>query len=372
MVAKTRLKFLIAGVGLLLIVGGILVSRRARQSVPLRYAQIPEETKKFFRDLEHQGGDVAVRFTEDPVTDRWRDETNEGEDAGNGFYKIETEDFIVYYHNEGSENAKANLILGAAKRAIEPLASLFGKYFHPADVNGRKLALYICRDREEFYRLSASPNQYAVAVTSLIFSPSGTLCRGIYFAPETFTAVSWHPGDAQSSTRVQRTVWHEMAHYVFFTSLDLSKQLWHPQWVTEGIAEYASGDTDRLREIDLQNIIPLGEFESGKYRNLWLSSAYWIGYTAFLYMERHYSAERVRYFLKLSYQRPTRPSVEGAAGISFEQFDRDWQESLRTRSLQSSLPQNRGYSSAILSRESPTEELRGSLLSEELTAWPRL
>lgn len=326
---KRRHKIVIAGLALLFIIGGALLNYRARQSVPLRAAQIPEETKRFFRDLERRGGDVVARFTEDPVTDRWSDETNEGEDAGNGFYKLEDENFIVYYHAEGDESAKANLVFGAANRAIAPLTALFGRYFHPADVNGRKLALYICRDRAEYRQLTGSHNSQAIACAVLIFSPTGTLCRGLYFAPETFTSVGWRSGDAESSLHVQRTVWHEMAHYVFFTALDLSRPLNHPQWVTEGIAEYVSGNADRLREADARNLIALTEFETGRYRSQWLASSYWIGYTAFLHMEERYTVERVRRFLQLSYRSPTRPALEQATGIGLEQFDQEWQASVR-------------------------------------------
>jgi hypothetical protein len=316
---------------LVLFSGALLVSRRARRQVPLRYAHIPEETKEFFRGLERDGGDMVARFREEPLHERWRDETNEGEDAGNGFFKLEDEDFIVYYHNEGDGSAKANLILGCARRAVDRLADIFGMYFHPADANGRKLAFYVCRDRAEFNRLSTNRNPYAVAVTSMDFSPTGALCRGIYFAPETFDGPRWQSGDAESSLLVQHTVWHEMAHYVFFSSLDLSAPVSHPQWVTEGIADYAGDNTNRLREVDSSGVIPLSEFETGKYRGIWLREAYWIGYTAFLYMSEQYSPGGVRRFLQLSYRNPTRRSVEQATGVPFAQFDSGWQQSLRRR-----------------------------------------
>jgi len=326
-----RRHVVVALAALLLLAGGVLVSQRARRQVPLRYAEIPQETKDFFRGIERAGGDIVARFREEPVEESWRNETNEGEDAGNGFFKLEDDDFIVYYHPGDDNAAKANLLFAAAKRAVRPLADLFGKYYHPADANGRKLALYVCRDRAEFERLSTSRNPYAVAVASMTFSPTGALCHGLFFAPETFTSVGWRPGDAASSLRVQRTVWHEMAHYVFFSSLDLSTPLRHPQWVTEGVADYASGDTDRLREVDPAGIIPLTEFETGKYSGVWLRSAYWIGYTAFVFMGEHYSPDNVRRFLQLSYRNPTQRSIEQATGVSFAQFDSDWQASIRLR-----------------------------------------
>jgi hypothetical protein len=326
----TRTKILISFLAVVFVAGGVLINRRVQRSIPLRYAQIPEQTKKFFRDLESLGGDVKIKFTEDPIMDRWKDETNEGENAGNGFFKIEDANFIVYYHNEGEGNRKANLVHGAAMRAVQPLAALFGKYFYPADVNGRKLALYVCGNRSEYNSLSGTNNSYSIAVTVVLMSPSGALCRGIFFAPETFSTVNWQPGEPASSLRVQKTIWHEMAHYVYFSSLDLSRPLNPPQWVTEGIAEYASGNADRLRDVNVSHLIPLHDFESQRFRSMWVADAYWIGYTAFVYFEKRYSVDRVRYFLQLDYRSPTGPSIEQSTGVSFERFDQEWQESVRS------------------------------------------
>ena len=310
--------------------GGILLARRARQSVPLLYAEIPEETKRFFRDLERAAGDFRIRFTDDPIRDRWRDETNEGEDAGNGFYKLEDPDFIVYYHNGGEGNAKANLVLGSARRSVSPLAALFGKYFHPADANNRKLAFYLCGDRAECARLSGSDNPRAVAVTVMLMSPTGALCRGIFLHPDTFNDAHWQRGDAESSRQVEQTVRHEMSHYVYFSSLDLSRPLSPPQWVTEGIAEYAAENTERLREVNSARLVPLSDFESPELRTRWLPDAYWIGYTVFLHLERRHSAESVRRFLQLNYRTPTRPALERSTNLPFAQFDADWQTAVRS------------------------------------------
>ena len=314
----------------LFVAGGAMLARRARQSVPLRYAEIPEETRRFFRELERGAGDLRVRFDDDPVRDRWRDETNEGEDAGNGFFKLEDADFIVYYHEGGEENAKANLVLGSARRSVGPLASLFGKYFHPADANGRKLAFYLCGDRPECARLSAYDNPRAIAVTLMIMSPTGALCRGIFLHPETFTSAGWRRGDGESYRQVEQTIRHEMAHYVYFSSLDLSRPLGSPQWVTEGVAEYAAGNAERLREVNPARLIPLADFESAELRARWLPDAYWIGYTALLHLERRHSAEGVRSFLRLNYRAPARAAVEQSTGLPFARFDAEWQTAVRS------------------------------------------
>jgi hypothetical protein len=320
-----RQKQIVVAAVILLFVGGVLVSRRARDSVPLRYASIPEETKDFLRELERLGGDIGARFVEEPVVEPWRNETNEGEDAGNGFFKLEDENFVVYYHREGDGPERARIVFDSARRGVRPLATLFGKYYAPADANGRKLAMYVCRDRAEYARLSASDNRQSIAVTVLIFSPTGVLCRGIFYAPESFTRTATGRLDEED---IGRTVWHEMSHYVYFSSLDLSRRLSPPMWVTEGIAEYASGNSNRLREVNRQRLIPLRDFESPRLRGRWLGDAYWIGYTAFVFFERRHSPERVRSFLQLNYRSPTRAAIEEATGASFEDFDRGWQASL--------------------------------------------
>lgn len=326
-VSQYRRIYIAAGLFLiLLVVGAILLSQQAKQSIPLRYAHIPEETKQFLRELERLAGDVRIRFIEDPIRDRWGDGTNEGEDPDAGLLKKEDDNFIFYYHRSPDETAKAEVVGSAARQAIIPLSQLFGKYYYPKDCNGRKLAFYICEDREEYYRLSGTTNRYSIAVTSLLFSPSGVICRGIYFAPETFTDTSWRRGNHEE---VQETVWHEMAHFVYFSSLDISQPLWQPQWVTEGIAEYFSDNRDRLLEVNLRGLIPLRQFESPDMRDKWISSAYWIGYTAFLYMENDYTKSAIRRFLTHNYRLPPSPAVERALSVSFDQFDLAWQNYVR-------------------------------------------
>ncbi len=237
----------------------------------------------------------------------------------------------VYFHNEPAEKVKAQIVFDAATRAVEPLAALFGKYFYPADVNNRKLAFYVCRDRDEYRRLSGSNNPYGVACASLLFSPSGTICRGIYFTPDAFPPARGLFSRGIDEAQARQTIWHEMAHYVYFSSLDLSRPLDPPQWVTEGIAEYLSGNTDRLREADARNIIPLREFETERFKGKWTSAAYWIGYTAFLHCEDRHSVASVRHFLQLNYRNPTRFAIEQATGIAFDRFDQEWQESVKQR-----------------------------------------
>ena len=317
-----RRVYIAAGFLILLVVGAILLSQQARQSIPLRYAQIPEETRRFLRELERLAGDVRIRFIEDPIKDRWGNDTNEGEEPRTGLLKREDENFIFYYHRSPDAKAKAEVVASAARQAIPPITQLFGKYYYPRDCNGRKLAFYICDDREEYYRLSGTTNRYSIAVTSLLFSPSGVICRGLYFAPETFADAAWRQGNPEE---VQETVWHEMAHFVYFSSLDLSQPIWQPQWVTEGIAEYFSDNRDRLREVNSRDLIPLRQFESQKMRDKWMASAYWIGYTAFLYMEKGYTRNAIRSFLAHNYRLPPSPAVERAMGVSFDQFDLAWQ-----------------------------------------------
>lgn len=325
--AQYRRIYIAAGFFLiLLVVGAIILSQQARQSIPLRYAQIPEETKRFLSELERLTGDVWVRFIEEPIKDRWRNDTNEGEDPRTGFLKMADKNFIFYYHRSTASKAKSEVVANAARQAILPLTQLFGKYYYPKDCNGRKLAFYICEDREEYHRLSKITNRRTIACISLLFSQSGVICRGIYFAPETFADNGWSRGNPEE---VKETVWHEMAHFVYFSSLDLSAPLRQPQWVTEGIAEYFSENRDRLREVNLRQLIPLRQFESPQMRDKWMSSAYWIGYTAFLYMEKDYTRNAIRQFLAHNYRMPPSPAVERTLSVSFDQFDKAWQNYVR-------------------------------------------
>lgn len=306
-------------VGILLIglwfVGILFTYQQTRKEPPIIFAKIPTETIDFFKKIASLGGDIWIHFNPNPDPKNWENSENLGENPKFGFVKLEDRNFIIYYHNDIGFQ-KASKAMQYANQAIVPLKDLFGRYYFPQDVNNRKLAIYLTSTRDEYYQIGkllceGDLPDFSIGVTALELSHFGWLTKGIVLAPGAVT---------KNSEYFRQVLWHEMAHYVHFTSLDASKPLKLYSWIIEGIAEYFSDARERIFEV---NIIKL----KGIYLNQDLKNytdAYWVGYTVFLYMEKDFYKETIKKFLHLSYSEDPVPYLPSLTHISVSQFGLNW------------------------------------------------
>lgn len=126
----------------------------------------------------------------------------------------------------------------------------------------------------------------------------------------------------------KKTLMHEMNHYVFFSSLDYSKDIKHYLWVSEGIAEYYCQRHDRHQVTGNDSIEFVnkqcalnGEFPlSG-------NSAYWAGESFYLFLEGQKGIKGVQQFINTAYS-TTSDSVFIKQNISVDQEHQKWVKSL--------------------------------------------
>lgn len=271
---------------------------------PLRYAEIPEKTKQYIKDLGDTPG-LGLTISDIGPFD-WENEKDLGSEEWDS---EEDGNFVVYYMHdkEAVWQGYAMEVLLCARENVALLKELFGKYYYADDMNGRRLAIYLPDDeylyantvrdllgREGYDVKSAS----GIIITEI--GPLGCLTRGIVLNPICFDKENMH-----NNNHYARVLKHEMAHYVFLTSLNYGKEIQHYQWIIEGVADYFSLNRDNavfgndsidfiMKKCKLNDEFPLE-----------MNSAYWAGESFFSYLERTYGRNYVKYFLQQSYEKST-------------------------------------------------------------------
>ena len=237
--------------------------------------------------------DDVNTFTPDvvrPTSDKWR--------------KIYNENFIVYYNPDADAicQRRARRVMQLLQENVNILKDVFGHYYYAADMNDRRLAVYLPATVEGYSTTIAkmletetfNPGS-SLGMTVTQIGPLGCLTKGIVIHPNCFDVPS------SDINGIRKVLLHEMCHYVFFSSLDYGRNISHYQWVSEGIAEYVCqrhngthiASPDSISFID-KNCRLDGEFPSEG------NCQYWAGESFFLYLEQAGGRQSITDFLTLA------------------------------------------------------------------------
>lgn len=297
---------------------------------PLRYAHIPTSTRDFINEVGKKAKDQGLSFQDHGPFD-WDENSNVGENSAENWAKEFDENFIVYYHkdNEAQWQLYAQQVLEKANENIATLTDLMGKYYYAADMNGRKLAIYLPETEDLYIKtiglLMGNSGQNAkgsLGITITQVGPLGCLTKGIVLHPLCFK------DEPEGMNGYVKTLQHEMNHYVFFSSLDYGKVIKHYLWVSEGIAEFycnryhghkVSGDSISFIE---QNCLLNQEFPLEE------NSAYWAGESFYRYLESQGGKKSVQKFVSTAYTTTT-DSVFIRQKMSAPAVHKKWVASLR-------------------------------------------
>jgi hypothetical protein len=314
--------FIISILAVIVLIGGGLTAYYGNRDVGITETEIPPETIDYLKKLAKSLSDLNFDFKKGKKTD-WTNNDDDKQALDRGLEKEENEHFIVYFH--GPDREKAKFTINKATEAIGLMKDTFGRYPYPEDTNKRKLPLYVCRDGEEYNRLSGSDMSRSRACALIWFYTDGsTLCSGLYFAPNTYK-----PGQDSAA----KTIAHELSHFVYFDKLKADHRYEVPPWFTEGIAEYASKGTDFLPSVKQAlrdgNLIPITELSTGDKRFLVAPIVYGEGQTAFLAVEDRYSKNDVKELVDASYQYDMDGSFKEAIQKNLVAFEQEWLVYLR-------------------------------------------
>jgi hypothetical protein len=278
-------------------------------------AKIPEETKEFFRSISRMGGGINVDFIKKLTRRDFDNEEDFGKKTTNGFRILQDDNFIIYFRDKDSEKTRAQAVLKIAGEATEPLSSFFGNYFYPSAVEGRKLPIYLAVSRDDYYEICRSIGfntpKWSAAVTSVVYDNTGKcICRGIVLG-ERVTL------DAPDDMR--KTLWHEMAHYVHFTAVDLTRKTEFFNWEYEGCASYFAGekrsvppDKEKVRNIKLTE-------QTTDYLD-----AYWVGDYFYHYIDSKLGHETVPRLIRESLTQSIISSTSSVMQMPFSDVENGW------------------------------------------------
>lgn len=307
---------LIAGVFLFCLWLGITIYTFTKDegTPPITEAEIPESTKQFFRQLGELGH-IQIEWVKKIKEKEYDNDNDEGQKSGD-FRYIEDGNFVVYFRDNSLEKIRAERTLKQANNAIRPLAELFGKYFYPAIVKGRKLPIYLATDSKDYTKiLSEMGGQGAVpsvGITYMKYSSDGdNLCSGIVLNGEI-------EDESYGSDYPEIVLRHEMAHYVHLTSIDYYKKNGYLGWECEGIAGYFANEERSIPPPSSINKIHLDKDCENYHDN------YWVGLKVFEYIESQNGKDKVKEFLQKSYYESAVKVIPVISNQPFQKFEEGW------------------------------------------------
>ena len=301
---------------------------KTRNDVPLVEAVIPEETLAFLDSLNNRfigdGSDHLIIHRLDSIdTNSWNNTSDFGYNDSNGFYTYEIDSLFVIYA-DCKDYDLVEKTRQFALSAITPMKQVMGQYVYPYMVNGRKLSLYICSD-ENMYQKACQ----GLANSEYDYSNTWGLCVYRYSGVDVMTlGITLNYGSMKRNSSnpeldLQATIWHEMNHYVYFQSIDLSQEITMHTWIYEGLAEYFSSNVKR------QTLYLTDEEKNAVYTNDLRSSFspfifnYSGGELFYDYLESRYGENELCEFIQDIYSKPL-DGVLAEYGTNLEQVRLGW------------------------------------------------
>jgi len=289
---------------------------------PLTNADIPQTTKDWFRDLLAGGSDIGGILGPD-----FRDPSEWGnyEDV-DSMLRIEDEYFVIFYSSKDSavQRKKAQICQRYAHDII-PKADLFMKgYPYPSKLNGRKLPIYLGRNISHYKDISNqvagyTPRRGTLGFFSFEYGIDGIYAKGILISPETWSVPDLLIDEQTEDMDFRATLWHEMNHFIYFTKWDFTQPERPSLWFTEGLAEYFSDFRKRLLAVGNHSKYDLRK----DYCNG--NDEYWVGYTAFLCLEKNYNVSLVSDVVAQSYDKSIDKALQTVIqNGSLESWNNQW------------------------------------------------
>ncbi len=284
-----------------------------RDAPPVAALEIPKSTIDFFKKLGNIG---HIKFDFVDSLD-FGDFDNDNDYSGD-FKKLEDDNFIVYFHENSKEQARAEKTLQYANMAIPELVRFFGKYYYATDAKNRKLSIYLATSKADFDETAKSVGgstvEWAAGLTFNSFSLIGDkICKGI---------VLNHMVQDGDPTDLKKVIFHEIAHYNHFQCMDLMRKSEYMNWEVEGIASYFAKDWNKqIPEGSNINSLSLTE-DPNNYID-----SYWMGYHAFGLAEELGCMKGI---LENSYSESLLRAIPKNANCTMSEYDGKWRDYCRS------------------------------------------
>jgi len=290
-----------------------------RDSRSLIELTIPESTKAFLDSIGNrivEGIDnVVIKEVDSIAQGFWTNITDYGRKTDDSLFRYEVDSLFVFYSDVDNQDLVENVRLYALD-AVNPLTEVMGRYPYPYQVKGRKLPIYICNSEKAYQKVCQK-----LSKSTSDFSGTWGLHVSTYCGVETQTIgivlnkASIYKISNTPDMSLKATLWHEMNHYVFFQSLDLSKEITPYVWMYEGLAEYFASLVKK--QTTHLSMIQKGELMSNTLESTFEPYLYnYSGGEIFYdYSEEKYGKEYVYNLIQLFYSMPL--------SVAFDKMNRD-------------------------------------------------
>ena len=158
------------------------------------------------------------------------------------------------------------------------------------------------------------PVTWSAAITHITYDNQGkSVCRGIVLSEMVY--------NKNGLSEIKPTLWHEMAHYIHFTAVDLTKKGYFYNWEYEGIASYFAGEIRQVpNNRGLINTIRLNA-QTSNYLD-----SYWVGDQFYCYLKSKYGQDFVPKFIQEAYANSVSYVVKDLTKTSLDGIELDWRE----------------------------------------------
>ena len=286
-----------------------------KDAPPVSAFKIPDSTIDFFKKLSDLGH-IKINLVDSLNLDDYNNNKDYGSNESD-FKKIEDDNFIIFYRNSNKELKRANKTLEYANEAINPLADFFGRYYYAKDAKNRKLSIYLAISADDFGNISqkigGSKVDWAAGLTFNSFSSDGDKkCEGIILNSDV---------QDKENNDLKTVLFHEMAHYNHFQSMDLIHKDGFMNWEVEGLASYFAKDWNK----QIPAGINVNEYNLKTDPSNYADS-YWMGYHVFAVFEEKFANSGFKKMLTTSFSKSLEIAIPETANESFDVFQNDWRK----------------------------------------------
>lgn len=261
----------------------------------------------------------------------WDNKQDIGQKTSAGKWgKEEDANTVVYYRKDRDAQGqiRARRVADCVANIILELPAYLGTYHYPTDLNGRKLAIYLPENDDEYntllHKLSddgiTGSSRYGCSVIAI--GPLGCQNKGIILHPSGFRDTN-----AEGDPEYIHVLRRELAYYTYMAGLDYNRDTRRFAWFVNGITEHFARDGKAMPDFKPEQVDMLSrechlnaEFPAKSQMHQW-------GGTSFIeFYDTHYGRLALADLISATYTMPVDSAL--AAQADLEQLHMQWIQSL--------------------------------------------
>jgi len=274
----------------------------------LAYRQLSPQTIQWINAFSHGDPESIIKAASVGPFE-WDNKEDIGQKHTAGKWaKEEDANTVIYYRRdrEAQGQMRARRVADCVENIILELPAYLGTYHYPADLNGRKIAIYLPATDDEYNTLlnklsgngTTGTSKYGCSIIAI--GPLGCQNKGIILHPDGFMNMN-----ADGDPEYIRVVRRELAYYTYMAGLDYNRDTRRYAWFVQGVVENFALDGRRLPDLKPELVSMLdkdcqlnAEFPTKSKMHQW-------GGTSFIqFYEMNYGSAALSDLITATYQMP--------------------------------------------------------------------